>query len=436
MQHSIMMKRNRTVESWVDDRVSNCCDWYRVECSTTTGRVMNLSLSEILYGSTTIVNFSLFQPLEQLQILDLSYNYFEGWVDSRAHDSFRSLKQLKMLNLGGNRFNSSILSYLTTTTSLTTLILKSNNLKDFNPRQGSGLANLRNLEFLDVSENWISGSLQESGICELKNLIELDVSRNNLEGHLPACLNSLTNLRALELSYNHLSGNLPSFIGNLMTSLRYLSLGENNFEGLFSFSSLANLSKLEIFHLSTENSTLQVLETEEFFQPPNQLKVLYLRKCNLHAIPSFLMYQHSLEFIDLSHNKLVGMFPTWLLHNNTRLQRMNLTNNSLSGTLQLPSSTHDLLDLRISNNNLNGQLPENLGMILAKLIHLDLLENRFEGYIPSSMGEMKRLRVLDLSSNNFSGELPNAFVSGCFSLELLRLSNNNFHGNIFPEFMT
>ena len=76
---------NRIVESWVDDRVSNCCDWYRVECSTTTGRVMNLSLSGLLYHESTIIlNFSLFQPFEQLQILDLSGNYFKGWVDSRG----------------------------------------------------------------------------------------------------------------------------------------------------------------------------------------------------------------------------------------------------------------------------------------------------------------------------------------------------------------
>ncbi|KAK0591380.1 hypothetical protein LWI29_000810 [Acer saccharum] len=304
--------RNRTVESWIDDKVSDCCDWYRVECSTTTGRVMNLSLSNILRGSTTILNFSLFQPLEQLQILDLSDNYFEGCVDNR--------------------------------------------------------------------------------------------------------------------------GNIPSL--SLLKSLEYLSLWSNNFEGLFSFGSLANLSKLETFQLSTGDSTLQVLETENFLQPPkSQLKVLYLSKCSLHGIPSFLMYQHSLEFIDLSHNKLVGMFPTWLLQNNTRLQGMYLTNNSLTGTLQLPNSTHDLLELKISNNNLSGQLPENLSTILPRLMNLDLSKNRFEGYIPSSMGELKRLRILDLSSNNFMGELPNAFISGCFSLEFLRLSYNNFHGNIFPEFM-
>ncbi|KAJ0076439.1 hypothetical protein Patl1_35237 [Pistacia atlantica] len=62
-------------------------------------------------------------------------------------------------------------------------------------------------------------------------------------------------------------------------------------------------------------------------------------------------------------------------------------------------------------------------------------KNCLEGNIPSSVGEMKRLNVLDLSSNNFSGELPNHFVDGCFSLELLRLSDNKFHGQIFPRQM-
>ncbi|KAK1572211.1 hypothetical protein Q3G72_029165 [Acer saccharum] len=494
---------NRIVESWVDDRVSDCCDWYRVECSTTTSRVMNLSLSSLLYHSTTILNFSLFQPFEQLQILDLSGNYFKGLVDSRAHH----LKQLKILNLGDNSFNGSILPYVTSITSLTTLILRWNNLEDFNPTQGLGnlrnlehldlsfnlinasiqelglanltnlefldlgynfmisgslqelglanltnlefldlsgnhngisgslqQANLRNLKFLDLSGNRMNGSLQELGICNFKNLVELKLGGNNFEGHLPPCVvNNLTILRALDLSFNQLTGNIPSL--NLMQSLEYLSLQDNNFGGLFSFGSLANLSKLEIFLLSTEDSTLQVLETENFLQPPNQLKFLSLINCNLHGIPSFLMYQNSLEFIDLSHNKLVGMFPTWLLHNNTRLQGMNLINNSLSGILQLPNSTHDLLGLRISNNNLNGQLPMNIGVILPRLVSLRLSKNSFEGYIPWSMGEMKSLHMLDLSSNNFSGELPKAFVSGCSSLKWLKLSNNNFHGEIFPQFM-
>ncbi|KAL5800706.1 hypothetical protein ACOSQ3_032338 [Xanthoceras sorbifolium] len=451
---------NSKLGSWVDDRVSDCCNWNRVECNTTTSRVINLSLFEILdYSSLSlspILNFSMFQPFEELQSLNLSWNYFKGCVNSRAHQE--SLKQLKILDLGYNNFNSSILPYLTTLTSLRTLILQRNYLEDFNTKQGSGLTNLKNLEFLDLSSNGISGTLQELGlanlrnlevldlsfnqingtlqelgICKLKNLIELDLAWNNFEGHLPICLNNLTNLRALDLSFNQLNGNISFVIQNLATSLEYLSLRDNNFEGLFSFSYLANLSKLEIFGLSTRNSTLQVLETEN--QPPNQLKALYLRNCNLRAIPSFVMHQHSLQFIDLSHNKLVGMFPTWLLHNNTRLQGMNLMNNSFTGILQLPNSTHDLLLLKISTNNMKGQLPKNMGMILLRLSYLDLSKNSFEGHIPSSMGEMKGLTKLDLSSNNFLGELPKSFISGCFSLAFLRLSNNNFHGEIFSEFM-
>ncbi|KAK1581252.1 hypothetical protein Q3G72_004294 [Acer saccharum] len=476
---------NRTVESWVDDKASNCCDWYRVECSTTTGRVMNLSLSGLLYKSTTILNFSLFQPLEQLQILDLSYNSFEGWVDSRAHH----LKQLKILNLGGNRFNCGILSYLTTITSLMTLILNFSNLKDFNPTQGGGLwnlrnleylglsgtsinvslqelgniqadvfyllvnggglanlrnlevldlssnimsgslqpANLRNLKFLDLSHNGMIGSLQELGICKFKNLIELDLSENNFEGHLPPCVNNLTILRALDLSSNQLTGNIPSL--NLLTSLEYLSLRDNNFEGLFSFGSLANLSKLEIFQLSTKDSTLQVLETENFLQPPSQLKVLYLTKCNLHGIPSFLMYQHSLEFIDLSNNKLVGMFPTWLLQNNTRLQGLYLINNSLSRILLLPNSTHDLLELRISSNNLNGQLPMNITVILPRLVHLDLSENWFSGSLESSLILSSSVMKLCLQKNALNGSIPNAFL-GSSELLILDLRDNEFSGSI------
>ncbi|KAL5767323.1 hypothetical protein ACOSQ2_014106 [Xanthoceras sorbifolium] len=373
---------NSSLESWVDDRVSDCCNWYRVECNTTTSRVIDLSLSHLLYSSTQILNFSLFQPFEELQSLNLSFNYFEGWVDSRAHRE--SLKQLRILDLRWNNFNHSFLPYLTTLTSLRTLILQGNNLEDFNTKQGTGLANLRNLEVLDLSSNGINGTLQELGICELKTLIELDLSWNHFEGHLPTCLNNLTKLRALDLSSNQLSGNISSVIQNLMTPLEYLSLEDNNFEGLFSFSSLANLSKLEIFRLSTKNSTLQVKETENFLQPPNQFKALNLSNCNLHVIPSFLMYQHSLQFIDLSHNKL---------------------------------------------------LPKNMGTILPKLLNLNLSKNSFEGHIPSSMGEMKGLTRLDLSSNSFSGELPKSFISGCFSLEFLCLSNNNFHGEIFPEFM-
>ncbi|KAJ4718468.1 putative Leucine-rich receptor-like kinase family protein [Melia azedarach] len=62
-------------------------------------------------------------------------------------------------------------------------------------------------------------------------------------------------------------------------------------------------------------------------------------------------------------------------------------------------------------------------------------ENNFEGSIPSSLGEMKRLKWLDLSTNNFSGELSTQFLTDCHLLSTLKLSYNNFQGKVFPQYM-
>ncbi|KAL5836681.1 hypothetical protein ACOSQ3_013850 [Xanthoceras sorbifolium] len=200
---------NRTLESWVDNRASDCCGWYQVEYNTTTGRVINLSLSRLLYRSTPILNISLFQSFEELQNLNLSSNYFEGCVDCRE-----SLKQLKILDLGNNNFNSSILPCLTTLTSLKTLILTDNNLEGFNTKQG--LVNLRNLEVLDLSDNDISGTLQELGLANLRNLEVLDLSNNyGPSGTLQGLgLANLRNLEFLDLSYTIISGTLQE-LGNI-----------------------------------------------------------------------------------------------------------------------------------------------------------------------------------------------------------------------------
>lgn len=121
-----------------------------------------------------LLNFSLFSPFEELQRLDLSKNYFDGlynhngiyftfpskglmskwlsifkniikkcfaWqftkitiVSNAGSDGFGSLQKLKILNLGNNLFNETILSYLTSLTSLKTLILNSINIGQIRAR--------------------------------------------------------------------------------------------------------------------------------------------------------------------------------------------------------------------------------------------------------------------------------------------------------------
>jgi len=89
--------------------------------------------------------------------------------------------------------------------------------------------------------------------------------------------------------------------------------------------------------------------------------------------------------------------------------------------------------LDISNNNVSGSLPKDIGAFLPVVSRLNLSTNNFEGSIPTSIGEMQKLSSLDLSHNHFSGEIPDELAMGCISLVALRLSNNLFHGNI-PKF--
>ncbi|KAL5767328.1 hypothetical protein ACOSQ2_014111 [Xanthoceras sorbifolium] len=170
-----------SLESWVDDKVSDCCDWDYIGCNTTTGQVVNLSLSVVLDKHNSypppcpILNFSMFEPFEELQGLGLASNSLEGFVGSRE-----SLKQLKILDLRYNYFNNSILSCLTTLTSLNTLLLKGNNLEDSNMKQGIELANLRNLEVLDLSFTRITST----AIANLRNLKFLNLCNNAISGTL------------------------------------------------------------------------------------------------------------------------------------------------------------------------------------------------------------------------------------------------------------
>ena len=187
-----------------------------------------------------------------------------------------------------------------------------------------------------------------------------------------------------------------------------------------------------------ENNKLEI-ETEN----PNcntlfQLKPLVLSNCNLNKlsenIPKFLFDQHELEVVDISHNKLKGSFPIWLLENNTGLKLLNLQNNYFEGQFHLlPDQYKGLSWLDVSENNLNGQHQENFGKMMPDIDYLNLSQNYFEGNLPSSIGDMRYLSVLDLSYNNFSGEVPKELIANCTYLEILMLSNDRFHGEILIE---
>ncbi|XP_033128101.1 receptor-like protein 15 isoform X2 [Brassica rapa] len=443
-------------DTWSNNTVSDCCKWERVKCNRTTRRVLGLSLHELQFIDSPLLNLSLLYPFEELKSLNLSVRWssgFSGLVDDlEGYKSLRRLRKLEVLVLSSNVFNNSILPYLTSATSLTTLFLRGNQMDGSFPMKE--LKDLTNLEFLDLSRNMFNGSIpakeladlkklkvldlsgnefsgsEFQGICELKNLEELDLSRNKLMGEFPICLTSLTRLRVLDLSSNQMTGEVPSAISSL-TSLEYLSLFDNEFHGFFSLGWLSNLTKLRVLKLYSKSKSFQV-ESEGSWKLEFQLYVIALRSCNLGKLPHFLLHQIELRLVDLSNNRLHGLFPSWLMENNTNLEVLILQNNSFTN-FQLPISAHKLLLLDASANELSQPFPENIGWILPNVRHLNLSKNSLQGNLPSSLGNMKNMYFLDLSRNGFYGKLPRSLTLGCYSLMFLKLSYNKLSGHIFPE---
>nr|XP_027099119.1 receptor-like protein 56 [Coffea arabica] len=294
---------------------------------------------------------------------------------------------------------------------------------------------LKDLRTLDLRGNYFNSEV--TGICSLKNLHELDVSHNNFYGPIPMCFRNLTSLRHLDLSNNILSGNIPAALITPLVHLEYLSLSGNLFGGSFSFNSLGNHSKLQGFKLGPLNNDSHVDTEDLALPPPFQLKGLYLSGCNLNnrtrKIPSFLLYQKEMRILDLSSNKLVGQIPTWLLQNNTNLEVLVLKDNSFTGPFLVDDSLGiNLIQLDISNNDVSGKVPQNIGLSFPALRWLSLSGNSLEANIPQSLGNLTMAETIDLSHNMFSGEVPSQIGTGCLRLRILVLSYNNLHGN-FPS---
>ncbi|KAH7860272.1 hypothetical protein Vadar_011504 [Vaccinium darrowii] len=116
------------------------------------------------------------------------------------------------------------------------------------------------------------------------------------------------------------------------------------------------------------------------------------------------------------------------------MKTLLLSSNSFGGPLLLPSlPVRTLLELEISNNNLEGFTSYKIASSFPSLKIFNMFTNNFGGNIPSSFGDQNGLTFLDLSNNRLSGEIPVHLAIGCHRLEFLKLSNNNLKGPILPH---
>ncbi|EEF29079.1 receptor-like protein 53 [Ricinus communis] len=261
-------------------------------------RVTEVSLDQAGYsGSLSSISWN----LPYLQTLDLSSNNFYGQIP----ESFSNLTRLTRLGLSRNWFSNNIPTSIGSLTKLEELYLDNNILQGTIPASINGLISLKRLEiqsnklygefpelgslknlyFLDASDNAISGKVPYS---LPSSLVQISMRNNTLQGTIPESFKNLVFLQVLDLSHNKLSGLVPSLLFT-HPSLQQLTLSFNYFTSVQSpspFSLPSSPIQSELIAMDLSNNQLQGF------------------------LPSFLPLMPKLSALSLENNKFTGMIPT------------------------------------------------------------------------------------------------------------------------------
>ncbi|CAL5394873.1 unnamed protein product [Camellia sinensis] len=350
------------------------------------------------------------------------------------------------LNLSHNQLHGEI-SYIPAG-NVGRVFLNSNNLNGTLPRLSSRLIEL------DLSKNLFSGEISHllcDGNKEENLLVVLLLKENFLSGEIPDCWMAWPSMTVIDMGNNSLTGNIPSSM-RYLGGLQSLHLPNNHLSGEIS-SSLQNCNNLVMVDLS-ENEFIGSILTwmgERLLH----LTGLILRSNKLDGmIPLELCRISSLKILDLANNNLSGAIP-WCINNITAMAMKR--NSSVNVTYGVTCSSNGpecwsraylenanlvtkgssyqydkiltlVTSVDLSNNNLSGNIPEQLTGLL-RLFSLNLSGNHLIGVIPKKMGDMVSLESLDLSKNQICGEIPPS-MSGLTFLSYLNLSYNNLSGKI------
>ncbi|KAG8378445.1 hypothetical protein BUALT_Bualt08G0138000 [Buddleja alternifolia] len=338
--------------------------------------------------------------LPNLRNLDLGGNRLGGEIPV----SLSNASSLEAINLSSNNFTGPMLNNFERLRNLQNFFLSANNFQgDFSFI--SSLTNCTRLQVLAVSRNLLNGSLPDSIANLSSSLTYLSMASSQMHGTIPLGIGNLLNLTYLNLRNNHLSGSIPSSIGNL-NRLQELYLEGNRFTNEIP-PSLGNLTLLNRLYLGYNNLSGNIPLSLSNFR---NLLTFDLSHNNLNgSIPREILSLSTISiFFNLAYNAFTGSIPSevGLLRN---LEDLDLSNNELSGFIpNTLSSCVRLQHLRLEGNSFDGDIPNGLSA-LRGLQDLDLSRNQLSGPIPRFLSELSLLN-LNLSFNRFQGEVPNQGV--------------------------
>ncbi|KAG4156811.1 hypothetical protein ERO13_D02G020860v2, partial [Gossypium hirsutum] len=387
---------------------------------------------------------------DKLVDLDLSNNHIHGVVPnwlwksslSWADLSFNVIDFPKQLPLNDANFSFPVLRGLS---------LGSCNISAF----PEFLKSQENLGYLDLSNNKISGAIpnwvwkkslrhlylannhlssldqllpnQSSTssqtsltrpICNLSQLRNFNASHNNLSGTIPNCLGKMNDLYLLDLQGNNFSGMLPKF--SKASQLQILKISENRLEGKLP-RSLAECTQLEV--LDVGNNMMN--DTFPFWlEKLPYLTVLILRENRFYGQIKHRFVFPTLDVLDIASNQFSGELSIDFLQP-TRLRSLKIGGNKLEGKLSRSLANCKALEvLDLGNNMVHDTFPFWLEK-LPSLKVLILRANRFYGTITKfdTKHGFPKLRILDIASNNFSGDLSIEFLQSLKAM--MQLTNDD-----------
>ncbi|XP_068655973.1 LRR receptor-like serine/threonine-protein kinase GHR1 [Aristolochia californica] len=292
----------------------------------------------------------------------------------------------------------------------------------------SVFANLTMLVKLSMSNNSISSKLPDN-IADFKSLKLFDISNNLFTNTLPPGIGMLRSLQNLSLSGNNFSGSIPNSISGL-TSIESLDLSRNSFSGSLP-SSLTNLKTLVVLNLSCNGFTKRI--PSGFDTLPN-LEVLDLHQNQLEGvIDEKILLFSKVVHVDFSGNLFRSSSlqkQKFLFGISETIQYLNLSNNRFTGSLISGgglSSFGNLKVLDLSYNELSGELPGFDYFYALEVLRLS--NNKFSGFIPNGLlkGDSLVLNELDLSANNLSGPISMIMST---TLHSLNVSSNAISGDL------
>jgi Leucine-rich repeat (LRR) protein len=344
------------------------CSWEGVFCDKDNEHVVQLGASGL--GLTGSIPDTTIGKLSKLHSLDLSNNKITG-----LPSDLWSLGLLKTLNLSYNWISGSL---------------------------PNNIGNFGFLEILDISSNNFSSEIP-AAMSSLVGLQVLKLNDNGFEQSIPSGILNCRSLVTIDLSSNQLSGSLPDGFGAAFLKLKTLNLAGNHIHGRDSdFSGMKSITSLNISGNLFEGSVMGV-------------------------------FQEQLEVIDLSRNQFQGHISQVQFnssYNWFHLVYLDLSENQLSGEiLHNLSQAQNLKHINLACNRFSRQAFPRIEMLL-NLEYLNLSKTSLTGHIPDEILQLVSLNTLDLSGNHLTGKIP---VLGIENLQLLDVSLNKLTGEVpFP----